>query len=172
MKKRFILSALLVSLFIMPVCAVEHGPTFGAGFVGMIKPYAYESVAYRIQSEKLGVDVGVRVLENIIYNPAEPFVSIEPCVNIFFGNFYIGGGLFIAPPMSEIAGFFRTGYILGDWDWGPGKGGLDIGLELSPTVYVVDSDDDNVASEIIGTIFLSIFNICKFNIGVTYYIPL
>lgn len=172
MKKRLILSALLASLFIMPVCAVEHGPTFGAGFVGIVKPYVYESAAYKIQWEKVGVDLGIRVLENIVYNPAEPFISLEPCVNIYFGNFYLGGGLFFASGLENFAGFFRTGYILGDWDWGPGKGGIDIGLEASPTVYVVDSDDDNAASEIIGTIFLSIFNICKFNIGVTYYIPL
>ena len=49
---------------------------------------------------------------------------------------------------------------------------MDVGLELSPTVVTVAQDEDtNAAGAAIGSIFLTLFNMFKMNIGVTWYIP-
>lgn len=174
MKKRFFISILLTAFFVLPVSAFEHGPVIGGGVVGAIKPYAYESLAYKLDWDYVDIDFGVRVLENILYNQNEPLISLEPGINIYFGSnkasYYIGGGFFVTPGFSsEIAGYARTGGVFGGWDWGIGKGSLDIGLEMSPTICYIEGDDEleSGLSSVIGTIF----NILKLNLGVTYFIP-
>lgn len=174
MKRKFIISLLLTTFFVLPLSAFEHGPVIGGGIVGAMKPYAYESLAYKMDWDYVDLDFGVRVLENVLYNTNEPLISLEPGINVYFGSnkasYYVGGGFFIAPGFtSDIAGYFRTGCTFGDWDWGKGQGGMDIGLEMSPTICYLESDDE--LGTAIGSIFGTIFNIVKLNIGVTYFIP-
>lgn len=177
MKKLFI-TLLAGVLFILPLSAFEHGPEFGVGVVGSIKPYTYESAAYKLKWDNFAIDMGARVLENVVPSSNEPIIMFEPGINIYTGTedaqFYLGGGMFVnigrGTTETAISGYFRTGCTFGNWDWGTGKGGMDIGLEASPTIFIPDSE--NEAEVAVGAIFGTLFNILKLNVGVTYFLPL
>ena len=67
---------------------------------------------------------------------------------------------------------FRAGTTFGNWEWGKGYGGMDVGLELSPTFVSVAQDENTSAlGAALSSIFLTIFNMLKLNIGVTWYVP-
>lgn len=176
MKKRLLISVLAAVFFILPVSALDHGPTFGAGISGAMKLYTNESFAYQLQWDNFGVDMGVRLMQNIFYNPSEPFLYILPTVNIYIGSksakYYLGGGLFFTPsPLQEGLGYHvRTGCLFGNWDWGEGICNMDIGLEMTPTIFYVNSEDKQ--EEAWGTLVGTLFNIFKINVGVIYMLPL
>lgn len=170
MKKRFLLSFVLTTFFILPLSALEHGPVVSVGVQGPVNVYPYESVAYKLMWEDFGIDFGLTILENPIYKC--PLFSFEPGLNIYFGNFYIGGGLFITNYNElQVQYYARLGGIIGNWDLGPGKAGIDLGLSASPTVIVIDDEESAIGSAV-GTVFATIFNIIKLNVGFTYYIPI
>lgn len=162
----------------------KYGLCLGGGFQSsvLLKPYIYESTSFMIQpTEYFSADLGLGVLMNPLKSSQEPFVYLMPVLNITFYHFYIGGGPFFILDGSEtiVSFFVRTGAVLGNWDWGSGKGNLDIGFSVSPTLYLVDVEKKGSKEEqssaafgaAIGSIFGSIFNVFKLSVGVTWFLP-
>ena len=199
MKKRFL--AIMACFIIGTVCVsaqentektdssgLEYGINFGAGVETsfILKPYIYESTSFMIKpTENFSADLGVRVLFNTLKSSKEPLVYLLPTFTITFHHFYLGGGAFIdfTDSNSEdnsnsiVSWQVRAGAVFGNWEWGPGIGNVDIGLSFSPTVIIAEtSESDNEAGAAlgaaIGSIFLTIFNIVKLNVGVTWFLPL
>lgn len=177
MKKTFIALATLLFSVLAPIFANEHGFKFEAGALSsiMLKPYVYEQVGYSYKWDS-GFFVGgdIRVSENIIpSSKAEAIAYFMAGPTIGYKNFYLSGGAFFYNNMTSIKDtyfYVRTGASFSPWQWGIGKGGMNIGLEFSPTLYITDSENGLEAG--FGTLFGSMFNLIKLNVGVTYYLPL
>lgn len=175
MKKSIVLSALLFVL--APIFANEHGFKFdvGASCSIMLKPYVYEQVGYSYKWDS-GFFVGgdIRVSENIIpSSKAEPIFYFMGGPTLGYKNFYLSGGVFFFNNMTSIKDTFfyiRTGANFSPWQWGKGKGGMDIALEFSPTRYIPSTE--NSLENGLVTLFGTIFNFVKLNVGVTYFLPL
>jgi len=159
---------------------IKWGMSFGGGLETslLLRPYIYESTAFVIQpTEYFNADFGVRILLNPFKNSQEPFFYVLPTLNITFYHFYIGGGAFFDFTDSDmqVGWHARSGVVFGDWDWGTGKGNLNIGLSISPTVFIVDAEDSEDSSAkagaAIASIFTSLFNILKLEVGVTWFLP-
>lgn len=73
--------------------------------------------------------------------------------------------------IDETSWFVRTGATFGNWSIGPGIGNIDIGLELSPTIFTDSSEEDALASIFIS-LFGSVINTFKLNVGFDWYLPL
>lgn len=179
MKKKSIVLATLLFSVLAPIFANEHGFKFGLGGLSsiMLKPYTYEQVGYSYKWDS-GFFAGgdIRFLENIIPSSKE-----EPIVHFMFGptfgykNFYLSGGAFFfihnnTVSIEEISFYVRTGASFSPWQWGKGKGGMDIGLEFSPTLYIPNSESGLESGLVV--LFGTLFNLIKLNVGVTYYLPL
>lgn len=177
MKKRFLISLLLAGLFVLPASALEfqHGPIVNLGVVGSVKPYVYESIGYKLDWNYVGLDADLRILENVMYNKEEPFFYLEPTLNLYLGalpfSTYLGIGAIISPKWIELVEpYFRFGALAGGWNWGEGIGSIDVGCEISPTIVYSEGPDE--LGTAIGTVFLSLLNFCKFNVGVSYFVPI
>lgn len=175
MKKRLLISLLTAIFFVLPASALDHGPVFGTSLSGSIKPFANESVGYKLQWDNFALDMGLKVEENLICNPQEPIVYLAPTINLYFGGdsakYYLGGGLFFLPTAEmQMLGYVRTGCEFGNWQWGPGIGNMDIGIELSPTVFIPESE--NAWGTFVGTLVGTFLNFFKLEVGVTYMLPL
>lgn len=181
MKKIFLSFPFLIFAIFTPLFA-EQGILFDVGVESsvMLKPYIYEQVSY-IYKWDFGFFLGgdVRVMENIYkISDSEPIFYFMggPCLG--YKNYYFSGGVFFYNNMESIKDTFfyiRTGYRKNFWQWGIGKGGLDIALEVSPTLYIVDTEEDNDSSAALGagiaSVFSSMLNLLKLNVGVTYLLP-
>ena len=199
MKKRII--ALMACFIIGTICVsaqensetnesskLEYGINFGGGIEisCILKPYIYESTSFMIKpTENFSVDLGARVLFNVLKSSKEPLAYLLPTFTVTFNHFYFGGGAFIdfSGASSEdgtsagVSWQLRIGAVFGDWEWGPGIGNVDIGFSFSPTVVLAEtngSEDDAGAAlgAAIGSIFLTLMNIIKLNVGVTWFLPL
>lgn len=88
-----------------------------------------------------------------------------------YKNFYLSGGAFFyiynnTVSIEEISFYVRTGANFSSWQWGRGKGGMDIGLEFSPTFYIPNPENGLIM--LLGTMF----NLIKLNVGVSYFLPM
>jgi hypothetical protein len=177
MKKRLFVFLTLISLLTVRLTAVEYGAVFGAGLdTSLVHPYIYESAAVQMKvNDMFKVDVGLRVLDDFFKEGDGPLFFFMPTINITVWHIYLGGGLCMSGKTNygyDIIYQLRLGTTFGNWEWGKGYGGMDIGFELSPTVVTVAQDEDtNAAGAAIGSIFLTLFNMFKMNIGVTWYVP-
>ena len=171
--KKLTVTALLAAVLSLPAFSFDYGINLNAGLAqSWINSYPYQNVTFKIETDSsLGVEAGMRFLENFSFVPhfyANPYIQLDA------GHWYIGGGLMFPSDWSsddEFLWFARTGFLVGNWDIGPGKGNIDFGLELSPTVYIVE-DAENQLGNAIGTAFLTLFNIFKVNLGFSWYLPL
>lgn len=169
MKRRFLLLAVLLSGLMLPAAAMDFGIETSAGAEGMIKLYTFENIAFKMNFESnFSFDIGCRFTENILKTSREPAIYFAPGINLYYYNYYLGGGAFLAANQQP-SFFLRTGGVFGDWDWGPGKGNMIIGAVFSPTIYAPDTGD--AASDAIGGIIGTIFNIVKLEVGVSWYLP-
>jgi hypothetical protein len=177
MKKRLFVFLTLISLLTVRLTAVEYGAVFGAGLdTSLVHPYIYESAAVQMKvNDMFKVDLGLRVLDDFFKEGDGPLFFFMPTINITVWHIYLGGGLCMSGKTNyeyDIIFQLRAGATFGNWEWGKGYGGMDVGLELSPTVVTVAQDEDtNAAGAAIGSIFLTLFNMFKMNIGVTWYVP-
>ncbi|MCR5217283.1 hypothetical protein [Treponema sp.] len=170
-KKIFILS-FIAAFFLGNAHAYDFGFRAEAGVdFSFVNVYTYEDLSFKIESdERIGVEAGVRLMENYAF---VPHLYTNPFIQFDVKNWYLGGGLMLPSDMqgtSDLLWFVRTGFMVGNWQMGRGTGAIDIGFELSPTIYKDDSEDDGGA--IIASVFGTIFNIPKLNIGFSYYFPL
>lgn len=171
MKKRLLAGIFFLASF-LPLSAFDYGLNFNAGIdTSIINLYLYQNVTFKIQSEeKTGAEVGLRVLENASFSPHFYF---NPFIQFDLSHWYVGGGLMLPSNMAssdDLLWFVRTGVLFGNWDMGSGKGDIDIGLELSPTIYI-DEDAKDLGGAL-ASIFGTIFNLVKLNVGFTWYLPL
>lgn len=111
-------------------------------------------------------------LENIIpSSKEEPIVHFMAGPTFGYKNFYLSGGAFFyiynnTVSIEEISFYVRTGANFSSWQWGRGKGGMDIGLEFSPTFYIPNPENGLIM--LLGTMF----NLIKLNVGVSYFLPM
>ena len=175
MKKKFLIFLALISLSTVPLSAVEWGAQFGAGVdTSLVHVYTYESAAIKFTAnDYFKVDLGIRILNDFFKEENSPFFFFMPTLNITVWHIYLGGGLCMSGKTDYDVTFQgRVGTTFGNWEWGQGIGGMDIGLELSPTVLMVSADEsDSALGAALGSIFLTIFNMLKLNVGVTWYVP-
>ena len=177
MKKRLLILFTVISLSAMPLAAVEYGVVLGAGLdSSFVHIYPYESAAFKTSfNDIFSVDVGIRVLDNFSKDTNAPLFFFMPTINFTIWHFYIGGGLCMSGKTQydyDVIFQLRTGSTFGNWKWGEGYGGMDVGIEISPTIVTVSQDEDTTAAgAAIGSVILSMFNMLKLNIGVTWYIP-
>lgn len=175
MKK--IILVLVVLLTICPVFA-QPGIVLGAdlSLSAAVKPYASESVAFMYKFDRgFALDAGLRVTENILKKTKESLFYFIPFININWKIFYLGGGVvFNSDTANRVTFMAHTGFNFGNWNWGRGNGCVNIGLEVSPMLYCVEPEGNNVSSGLgsaIGTGLLSALNFIKIYAGVTYYFP-
>lgn len=177
MKKRFLIFLALITLSTVPLSAVEWGAQFGAGLdSSLVHVYTYESAAVKFTvNDYFKVDLGIRVLNDFFKKENSPFFFFMPTLNITVWHIYLGGGLCMSGKTDygyDVIFQGRIGTTFGDWEWGQGVGGMDIGLELSPTVLTVSKEEsDSALGAALGSVFLSLFNMLKLNVGVTWYVP-
>ena len=177
MKKRFLIFLALISLSTVPLSAVEWGAQFGAGLdSSIVHIYPYESAAVRFTAnDYFKVDLGVKILNDFFKEENSPLFFFMPTLNITVWHIYVGGGLCMSAKTDygyDVIFQGRVGTTFGNWEWGPGIGGMDIGFELSPTVLMVSQDENTTATgAAIGSVFLSLFNMLKLSVGVTWYVP-
>lgn len=170
--KKLTVAAFFAAVLSLPAFSFDYGINFNAGLdASLINIYPYENITFKIEADNsVGVEAGVRLLENFGFVPhfyANPYIQFDA------GHWYLGGGLMFPTdwsPDDELLWFVRTGFLFGNWDIGRGKGNIDLGLELSPTVYIVDDAEDQLGSAI-GSVFLTLFNIFKVNLGFSWYLP-
>ena len=173
MKKGLVLFTLVSVLSVIPAAALDYGIRGEAGVdLSFVNVYPYQDVTFKLENEnRIGFEAGLRVMENFKF---EPHLYVNPLVQFDLKNWYIGGGLMFPSTFAEaddLLWFARTGFIFGNFQFGPGRADIDLGFEISPTVYIHD-DEDDPAGSIVGTLFGSIFNIPKLNIGFSYYFPI
>ena len=172
MKKTFILIGIILGLVIVPAAAMDIGVNFNAGVrASLVNPYVYENVAFRMEfNDTFGAEVGIDLMENFV---SSPYFYFSPMLSLYAGGFYIAGGLMFNSAMSTIEDmsfYAEMGWRFFDWQMGPGIGKLDVGLNISPTVYLTDSGDG--LGDAIGSTFLTIMNILKLKVGFSWYLPI
>ncbi len=172
MKKTLVIISILLILVITPAAALDFGVNFNAGVrPSMINVYTYQNVAFRMEfTESFGMEAGLDVMENYVYSP---YFYFSPMLSLYFEGFYLAGGATFNSAMtspSETAFYFETGFRFGDWQLGPGIGNVDVGFNFSPTVYNADTGDG--VSDMISSVFGTIFNLFKLKIGFSWYLPL
>ncbi len=171
--KKLTVAALFAAVLSLPAFSFDYGINFNAGLdASLINIYPYENITFKIETDSsIGFEAGVRFLENFSF---VPHFYTNPYIQFDAGHWYLGGGLMFPSDWSaddELLWFARTGFLVGNWDIGRGKGNIDIGLEISPTVYIVDESEDDLGNAF-GTLFGTLFNIFKVNLGFSWYLPL
>lgn len=176
MKKFFLL---VMVLFVLCSAYSEGGILVGADLDISFaeKPYVSEILAYKYTFKNdFGLSAGLRLTENIIREENEAAIYFMPYVDIFLSSFYLGGGILMSSELSDpsISYMIHTGVSFGDYEWGPGLGCVNIGVEVSPMLYYVASETDDTGDQIgaaIGTGLLTVLNLFKIYAGVTYFLP-
>lgn len=180
MKKLLLSLTLLFGLFCAPVMANDQGLLFDLGATGLVKIYPYEQVSY-VYNWDSGFTLGaeMRVMENVIRSSeSEPYCYFMPGMVVAYKNAYLSVGPAFFDNMTSIKQtlfYVRAGYRFSPWELKTGKLGLDFGIDASPTFYIIDAEGDNNGGSIFAaafaSTFLSILNVCKLNVGVTWYLP-
>ena len=172
MKKTFVLIGAILILTLTPLTALDCGVHLNAGIRPcMINVYVYQDAAFRIEfNDTFGAELGVDLMENFAY---APYFYFSPSLSLYAGGFYIAGGVLFNSSMNSLSDVYpwgELGWRFFDWQVGPGVGKLDIGLNVSPTIAVVDSEDPGAAA--VGTIFTTLFSLLKLKVGFSWYLPL
>ena len=173
MKKSLFLFAFISALSVAPLSALDFGIRGELGTdISLVNIYTYQDVTFKLENDsRIGFEAGVRVMENYSFSP---YLYVNPMIQFDLKNWYLGGGLMFASDTQysdDLLWFARTGFIFGNFEFGPGRGDIDLGFEVSPTVYIDDDEDDELSNSM-GSIFGTIFNIFKINVGFSYYFPL
>jgi len=176
MKKRFCLTLLVLGLFAAPLSAYEQGIRLDGGVevscLGM--PFLYEEVAYKFASDEgFGFSVGARITEDLLFPKDLKFLYASPYLQLDLNNYYLAAGITISSGLMSADGvlpFVKTGVIFGDFDWGPGKGNIDIGCDFTPTMLWSVIDEGDPAGAFVGGL-LSVFNMIHVYVGVTWFVP-
>ncbi len=158
-----ILMVLCVSGLFAGIIA-EGGVGAGFSIVARMYPYADADVRYVTESG-FGFGAGGRGLWNAIkVGDNEPDGMISPYAMISYKALYIaGGGSYDAENDWMPYGRVGVQFEMVDHVFG------DVAIELSGTPYEFEDDnDEDIIAEIIGSTFLTIFNIPKLSIGMTY----
>ncbi len=157
---------------------VGHGIHVGVDFCSsLIKWYLAENISYKYGFRNgIGLSAGVRVMENIIKASNEPLIYVTPFADFWYKHWYFGGGAIMDTTFSTKPTFFvHTGWNLGQWQCGLGRIGINIGLELSPTVVLLETEGEDVGSGLgaaLASAFGTIINVPKINLGVAWLLPL
>ena len=144
----------------------------------LLKFYAAESLSYKYGFRNgIGLSAGLRVMENIFRTSQEPYIYLIPYADFWYKHWYLGAGvLFDIPSNTDPLPVVHTGWNFGQWECGLGRIGIDFGLELSPTVYIVESTGEgsmgDALGEAFGSVFGTILNVIKINLGVSWLLPL
>ncbi|MCR4938566.1 MAG: hypothetical protein K5930_00490 [Treponemataceae bacterium] len=172
MKRKISMAALIIVVILAPVAAVDFGINLNAGLKqSLVNTYVFQDVAFRLEfNDTFGCDIGIDLMENFIY---DPYFYFSPSLLLYAGHFYIKGGILFYPDIDlssdSMLYYGQAGFTIGNWQMGPGIGTADIGIDFSPTISVVDSEDP--AEAVIGSIFTTIFNIFKVKAGFSCYLP-
>ena len=175
MKKKFCLTLLVLGLFAAPLAAYEQGITLNGGVEVSIvaRPFLYEEAAYKFASDEgFGFSVGLRVTEDLFFPSDVKFLYLCPYLQIDLSNYYLAGGVTVNSGTIGTDAplpFIKTGVVFGDFDWGKGKGNVDIGVDFMTTM-LWDIIDEGGWDAAVGS-FVSIFNWCHLYVGVTWFLP-
>jgi len=178
MKKFLISIFVFLSVMCTPLFAGQQEFLFDLGLEGAMKVYSYEQVSYSYRWDNdIGLGAEMRVVNNIFRDSTtQPFCYFMPSLYVDFGGFYLSGGAMFydgMPDLSYTTIQARVGYRLNPWNWGAGKGGIDIGCEFSPTLYTLSGEEaGGDASAALGSALLSLFNLFKLSAGITWRLPL
>ena len=170
MKKTFILSLVILLFCAVSVSALEYGVNFNAGIKqSVVNTFLYQDVTFRLEfNDKCGADIGVDMMENF---QCAPYFYIAPMLSLYAGHAYLSGGIFLYPDFyDEIPFFAEIGGTFGNWQIGPGIGNIDVGFNISTTVYTSNTGDG--LGDALASIFGTLFNIPKLKIGFEWYLPL
>ncbi|MBR5646452.1 MAG: hypothetical protein IKX23_07445 [Treponema sp.] len=178
MKKRLFIISMMIFLASSSVAAFESGFTFSGGLQGsfICKFYTNECISYKMffdENTKIGLSIDVSSTQNLIpTSSSEQIVYFDTGLAFYCYDVYLGGGVFFLKNQSP-SFYMKTGYDFGNWDWGPGKGFVYLGMIVSPTFVVVDSDGsaEGAVGSVFGTTFGSLLNMIKIECGVRYYLP-
>ncbi len=160
----------------------------GAAITVVAKPYVYEDVNLDYEfGNGIALGGGVKVYENILrarkensYSETEAWGYVMPYTMFQYKDFTteVGANLFPEADGNLLRLFYvRLGGDVPIFDCGPGKIGIDFGLEawISLCAVKLAETDSDAAKGIIGafgTAFATLFNIPKATLGVKYYLPL
>lgn len=178
MKKKILVLAILLSLFVLPAAAVETSVIAEVGAdVGLTRQFMTENISFKVSFGALGFDGGIRLIENFKKSTSErhQYFFLEPNVRLFLGNFYLGYG-YLVNQKGTVGDHFAnsvvtTGYFIDIIDLEElGKISVDSNLEFSFFGIYTDADAD--AGEIFVSLFEYLFNMIKVGVNVTYTFPL
>lgn len=172
MKKTFIALGIILIFLAVPATALEMGINMDAGIrQSLVNTYIYENFTFRAEfNDTFGMEAGVDVLENFVFAPHFYFC---PMLRLYASHFYINGGAMFFTTMSSLSDILfygGLGFTFGNWQMGPGIGNVDLGLEISPTLGIIESEDQGAAA--LGSVFATIFNIFKIKAGFSWYLPI
>jgi hypothetical protein len=117
-------------------------------------------------------------MENIVRTSKEPIVYLIPFADFWLKHWYLGGGAIFQVPMGSdftVVPLVHTGWNVGMWECGQGRIGIDLGVEFSPTVSLIESsgeEPEDALGDALGSVFTTIFNAIKINLGVCWLLPL
>jgi len=157
----------------------------GVSVSAILKPYADVDANINYEFSN-GMALGLGVKENFNFTPGrkisdgekgEALCYTQPYLLFKAGYFTMAGGLCIStdtdPVYNNVYGHIGSDIPL--WDAGSGKIGIDCGLEGWLSLAVVEpvssSGGDQFAAGL-GSLFTTLLNTAKFNLGVKYYLPL
>ncbi|MBP5568010.1 MAG: hypothetical protein J6X54_02165 [Treponema sp.] len=177
MKKRLLISLMTLGLFATPLSAYQHGITLngGAAISCIASPFLYEEIGYKFLADNnIGFTIGARATEDLFFPSDLKFLYISPYVELDLANYYLAGGITLSTgTISSDAlaiPFIKTGCTFGNWEWGPGIGNIDIGIDLTATMLWSVIEQGDVGAAISGSL-LSIFNFAHLYVGVTWFLP-
>lgn len=154
----------------------------GVDLSGGLKPYIYleSGVDYEFESGfKLGA--GIRGDVNILHQQyrvgdslnSEGWVFGIPYLMLGYKGFSLEGGIVFSSESFESFGvpFVKIGGEVLFAEMEKGKLGIEFGAAYWPSLYLVKPETDDANAELgagIGTVFLTLFNMVKVNVGVKY----
>lgn len=174
--KRIYVFAAVLFLVFTPLCAeknIKQGMNFNGGLTASYMTFfTYENIGYKIgfYESQIEIEGGVRLLENFLF---DPYFYYCPYIQIYAENFYLGAGF-----LSSVSGvednlhtyLVRLGWLVGNWQMGKGTGNMDIGVEISPTIFF-DPYCKYPGSGILEVGKSTVANMIKLNVGFNYYLP-
>ena len=170
MKKTAVISLVILLFCAVAVSALEYGVNFNAGIKqSVVNTFLYQDVTFRLEfNDKCGADIGLEMMENF---QCEPYFYLAPMLSLYAGHAYLGGGIFVYPDFYDGIPFFaELGGTFGNWQIGPGVGNIDIGFNVSTTVFT--SNTGGGLGDALASIFGTLLNLPKLKIGFEWYLPL
>ncbi|MBR1918384.1 MAG: hypothetical protein IJ831_02040 [Spirochaetales bacterium] len=142
----------------------EGGAGAGFSMVFRMYPYADADVRY-VTDGGFGIGAGARGLWNCLkVGDNEPDGMVSPYAMISYKSMYLAGGVSYDAE-NDLLPYGRLGvqFEMVDHIFG------DIAIEFSGTPYEFEDDnDEDILAEIFGSMFLTILNIPKLSVGMTY----